>query len=304
MKKAYELTTLTGTQALLLIASETGHVYTFATPRLQPFVTHQEGKALIQRCLNSPEPQVNAEEQYANPQLREEPSPPSMPPVMSHVESSLVLVVGKLIPISHTFNAGHLRDLVGVTTKWAQQVQHQIVCLVGGLPSTSFDMFRSPSERVGSDVVVGLKVAEVDYTSSSQPSFSIEKLRSFLSGSEDILPEEMWSEINPKPYIDVSKPANPNAAPSGATNLMQIPNAIYVVSTYPNAFVNIVFGVRKQGANGKGSQVVGISCHSPECHVSKLDVDDHTHQQRLHTTEGVEGVPYYHLLPELFKAGN
>lgn len=55
MKKAYELTTLTGTQALLLIASETGHVYTFATSKLQPFVTHQEGKALIQRCLNSSE---------------------------------------------------------------------------------------------------------------------------------------------------------------------------------------------------------------------------------------------------------
>lgn len=55
MKKAYELTTLTGTQALLLIASETGHVYTFATSKLQPFVTHHEGKALIQRCLNSPE---------------------------------------------------------------------------------------------------------------------------------------------------------------------------------------------------------------------------------------------------------
>ena len=55
MKKAYELTTLTGTQALLLIASETGHVYTFATSKLQPCVTHQEGKALILRCLNSPE---------------------------------------------------------------------------------------------------------------------------------------------------------------------------------------------------------------------------------------------------------
>jgi hypothetical protein len=32
--QAYELTTLTGTQALVLIASETGHVYTFATPKL------------------------------------------------------------------------------------------------------------------------------------------------------------------------------------------------------------------------------------------------------------------------------
>merc|ERR1712232_308167 len=55
MKKAYELTTLTGTQALLLVASETGHVYTFATPKLQPFVTPPEGKNLIQTCLNAPE---------------------------------------------------------------------------------------------------------------------------------------------------------------------------------------------------------------------------------------------------------
>ena len=54
MKKAYELTTLTGTQALLLVASETGHVYTFATPKLQPFVTLPEGKNLIQSCLNAP----------------------------------------------------------------------------------------------------------------------------------------------------------------------------------------------------------------------------------------------------------
>jgi len=55
MKKAYELTTLTGTQALLLVASETGHVYTFATPKLQPFVTLPEGKNLIQTCLNAPD---------------------------------------------------------------------------------------------------------------------------------------------------------------------------------------------------------------------------------------------------------
>jgi len=60
MKKAYELSTLTGTQALLLVASETGHVYTFATPKLQPFVTLPEGKNLIQSCLNAPDtPIVN-----------------------------------------------------------------------------------------------------------------------------------------------------------------------------------------------------------------------------------------------------
>ena len=33
--QAYELSTLTGTQVMLLVASETGHVYTFATRKLQ-----------------------------------------------------------------------------------------------------------------------------------------------------------------------------------------------------------------------------------------------------------------------------
>lgn len=42
---------------LLLVASETGHVYTFATPKLQPLITKPEGKNLIQSCLNAPDPQ-------------------------------------------------------------------------------------------------------------------------------------------------------------------------------------------------------------------------------------------------------
>ncbi|CEP19459.1 hypothetical protein [Parasitella parasitica] len=56
MKKAYELSTLTGTQVLLLVVSETGLVYTFTTPKLQPLVTKSEGKNLIQSCLNAPDP--------------------------------------------------------------------------------------------------------------------------------------------------------------------------------------------------------------------------------------------------------
>ncbi|RMZ99127.1 serum response factor -like protein [Brachionus plicatilis] len=51
MKKAYELSTLTGTQVMLLVASETGHVYTFATEKLQPMITSETGKSLIQSCL-------------------------------------------------------------------------------------------------------------------------------------------------------------------------------------------------------------------------------------------------------------
>ncbi|CAG8495183.1 24246_t:CDS:2 [Dentiscutata erythropus] len=47
--------TLTGTQVLLLVVSETGLVYTFTTPKLQPLVTKPEGKNLIQACLNAPD---------------------------------------------------------------------------------------------------------------------------------------------------------------------------------------------------------------------------------------------------------
>lgn len=55
-QQAYELSTLTGTQVMLLVASETGHVYTFATRKLQPMITSEAGKQLIQTCLNSPDP--------------------------------------------------------------------------------------------------------------------------------------------------------------------------------------------------------------------------------------------------------
>ena len=62
MKKAYELSTLTGTQVLLLVVSETGLVYTFTTPKLQPLVTKAEGKNLIQACLNAPDKPETKEE--------------------------------------------------------------------------------------------------------------------------------------------------------------------------------------------------------------------------------------------------
>jgi len=71
MKKAYELSTLTGTQVLLLVASETGHVYTFATPKLQPLITKPEGKNLIQSCLNAPEvAAVAAPPQHHQPRIQ------------------------------------------------------------------------------------------------------------------------------------------------------------------------------------------------------------------------------------------
>ncbi|KAL1955588.1 hypothetical protein VTO42DRAFT_8391 [Malbranchea cinnamomea] len=75
MKKAYELSVLTGTQVLLLVVSETGLVYTFTTPKLQPLVTKPEGKNLIQACLNAPEPTPGAENGVEAPEVPPAESP-------------------------------------------------------------------------------------------------------------------------------------------------------------------------------------------------------------------------------------
>ena len=53
------MTLYEGTQVMLLVASETGHVYTFATRKLQPMITSEAGKVLIQTCLNSPDDSEN-----------------------------------------------------------------------------------------------------------------------------------------------------------------------------------------------------------------------------------------------------
>lgn len=52
MKKAYELSVLTGANVLLLVLSNNGLVYTFTTPKLEPVVREEEGKQLVWKCLN------------------------------------------------------------------------------------------------------------------------------------------------------------------------------------------------------------------------------------------------------------
>ncbi|KAI8337322.1 hypothetical protein BD560DRAFT_493624 [Blakeslea trispora] len=95
MKKAYELSTLTGTQVLLLVVSETGLVYTFTTTKLQPIVTKPEGKNLIQNCLNTPDPaatETNTDlpaEESSSTRLQA-PSQPSQPPMESSINPSSV----------------------------------------------------------------------------------------------------------------------------------------------------------------------------------------------------------------------
>ncbi|KAK4702966.1 hypothetical protein P7C70_g3255, partial [Phenoliferia sp. Uapishka_3] len=62
MKKAYELATLTGTQVLLLVVSESGWVYTFTTDKFKPLVKEDDngqlsqGQKLIAACLEAKDP--------------------------------------------------------------------------------------------------------------------------------------------------------------------------------------------------------------------------------------------------------
>ncbi|GAA6018027.1 hypothetical protein JCM11491_000036 [Sporobolomyces phaffii] len=51
MKKAYELSTLTGTDCLVVVVSETGLVYTFATPSLKAVTETDRGKEVIADAL-------------------------------------------------------------------------------------------------------------------------------------------------------------------------------------------------------------------------------------------------------------
>lgn len=83
MKKAYELSVLTGTQVLLLVVSETGLVYTFTTPKLQPLVTKPEGKNLIQVCLNAPEEGLGGDQDQSDGEQGESPDQSPAPPVAS-----------------------------------------------------------------------------------------------------------------------------------------------------------------------------------------------------------------------------
>ena len=80
MKKASELSILTGSQVLLLVVSDTGHVYTYSTPMLQPIVTQHEGKQLIQNCLKATKMKFASQENT--------PSTPSTPSTSSTSSTS------------------------------------------------------------------------------------------------------------------------------------------------------------------------------------------------------------------------
>lgn len=103
MKKAYELSTLTGTQLLLLVASETGHVYTFATQKLQPLITEPQGKTLIQRCLS--EPDNEPEEDKPAESFKEESPDTSVPFASEKADTKEAKLSSPRFPEDHLLNS-------------------------------------------------------------------------------------------------------------------------------------------------------------------------------------------------------
>ncbi|KIW16674.1 hypothetical protein PV08_03862 [Exophiala spinifera] len=114
MKKAYELSVLTGTQVLLLVVSETGLVYTFTTPKLQPLVTKAEGKNLIQACLNAPEPSGNENGVDTADDVASPDDVPAMPPA--------VAATGMPRPAAH---GGYMTQEQQQQALYYQQLQQQ-----------------------------------------------------------------------------------------------------------------------------------------------------------------------------------
>lgn len=56
LSRAYKLSKMTGTQVLVVIQSETGDVYTYATKKLRPVIASEEGKELLRTCLGHSDP--------------------------------------------------------------------------------------------------------------------------------------------------------------------------------------------------------------------------------------------------------
>jgi len=60
IKKTHELAVLTGSQVLLVIASDTNHIYTFSTGKLRPIVGDDRCRELLVQCLSHDENYIHS----------------------------------------------------------------------------------------------------------------------------------------------------------------------------------------------------------------------------------------------------
>ncbi|KAM7536871.1 hypothetical protein Aperf_G00000080840 [Anoplocephala perfoliata] len=156
MKKAFELAELTGAEVLLLVASETNHVYTFTTNRLKTIIESDQGRELIQSCLgsrgqnnsntdssttapsplpqlptqdSSPEqPQVNHSQEITNGH-GEIVEPPCLPAEPQQQTLSIQMIDGTMLHLPVNFpNSGLVLPLLSSQTVGANEAIASLLC--------------------------------------------------------------------------------------------------------------------------------------------------------------------------------
>ena len=90
LSQANELAILTGAEVMLLIASETGHVYSYATDRLKPIIQGSEGEQLVLSCLKQPQENSRGGSSVGSKSIKLEVVPPEKPMTITLDSATMV----------------------------------------------------------------------------------------------------------------------------------------------------------------------------------------------------------------------
>ena len=71
LNKAHYIHLFTGCEILVIIASETGNAYTYASPRLKPIITEEKGQSMIRTLLNNPREKIGSRSAKGTASLKE-----------------------------------------------------------------------------------------------------------------------------------------------------------------------------------------------------------------------------------------
>ena len=131
---------------LLLISSERGQIYSFATPKLQPILVNEGSKALIEQCLNAPDPMAPPQQpmpvmdQGQGQQQQYDPS--QMPP--QYVQGGQPMPPGMVMPPGYAPPPGSM-------PQYAAEQQMAAGSLVAMQPDGSMGHVQQPPYMIGPD---------------------------------------------------------------------------------------------------------------------------------------------------------
>ncbi|XP_051550460.1 serum response factor-like isoform X3 [Myxocyprinus asiaticus] len=277
MKKAYELSTLTGTQVLLLVASETGHVYTFATRKLQPMITSETGKALIQTCLNSPDSPP-----------RTDPSTDQRMSATGFEETDLTYQVSEAdgLPepkemMKPTYTAA---SLLGATNTSSTTTQSS----ASSSPSSSSVAMQSQSSATCWPVTAGMNAQSVSSANgtvlkatASSPA-GVMQLPGFTLMPGGAMPQHLQAiQVHPSPQSGDSSPeisqTSTTSTVSHTTTIVtsSVPSSVAGHMMYPGAHASVMYATSTPGLTDGGLTVLNSFPQAPTAmHVSHTPGQD------------------------------